>query len=515
MATSVTRRNRHRRRKAGALVATGAAAALLAGSLTAPPANAALFPLSLGSIGELPLANVAIATCDAGDPEVDEALLDSAIADCTNSSPWLLTPVADFVLGLVAPDIAELISVGGLNGALATWGPEAGLNVFNPSLGIPGNSTISGNGYSTAITLLGGEATANANYILAGAIALAATGGIANADSLFGVAVASAIGRPATEIGLGPIIEIGSERVENSAKARALPFGIAIANSSLTPAELIAGLGVQVPEYRASSVALGGIAAAYRAIDGSKGAVCTAVYAEARVSEDGERLESCTGVLFIFQKQQTSEGPNAGFVTYAIKNPFDPGLISPYGDGLASLISTITSGAADLGPVNDLLAGKFVPMFKSDIIRIVMTDDGPKFETDLPQWIEGLLDSNSTSGILATGASEAQTLGADAPDAVAASVEESVEAAPLQVNDPAPIPEAVVQETAPLPEMSYNPPPAEEPVVEAPVVEAPQAEEQSAPEPEADTSVQEAPVGGGAGADSAEGADSDADLVLN
>lgn len=502
MATSPSRRNRrNRRRKAGALVAAGASAALLAGTLTAPPANAALFPLSLGSIGEV--APFAIAACDAGDPVVDEALGSSA--DCTNSSQWLLTPIADLVLGLVVPDIAELISVGGLNGALATWGPELDLGIGGSSAGIPGHSAISGNGYSTAITLLGGEATANANYILAGAIALAATGGIANADSLFGVAVASAIGRPATEI-----LSIGSDRVENSAKARALPLGIAIANTSLTPAELITGVAVDVPEYRASSVALGGIAAAYRAVDGSKGAVCTAVYAEARVTEDGDRRESCTSVLFIFQKQQTSDGENAGLVTYAIKNPFDIDLISPYGDDLASLISSITGGVADLGPVNDLLAGKFVPMFQSDIFRIVMAPDGPKFETDLPEWIAGLLDSNNTNSLLSTSGTQVQNQADDEPTVVAASVDDSVEAAPLQVNEPAPIADTVVEDPAPLPELTFNEPKVEAPATEEPVVEAP-----TSAEPEVPEQAQEAPALDGIGAESADDADSDADLVLN
>lgn len=408
MATSQTRRNRHRRRKAGAAVAVGASAALLAGTLTAPPAQAALLPLSIGSIGEA-LPGL-VAACDAGDPEVSEGLLGST-ADCTNASPWLLTTIADALFGVVAPDLAGLISIGGLNGALATSGLEVDLGLLGPSnVVIPGTAVISGSGYTTAITILGGEAKANADYILAGAVAVAATGGIANADALFGVGVASAIGRPATQIDL-VVVDIGAPRVENSASARALPLGIAIANSSVTLGEVVTGAITNVPQWRASTVALGGITAAYRAVDGSQGAVCTAAYGEARVHKqtldddgnvtDSQRTNSCTSVLFIFQKQQ-NVGKHGGFEVYAIKNPFDIGLVSPYGDDIADLISGISGGIVDLGPLNDVLAGKFVPEFQSDIIRIVMDPAGPKVETDLFDWLGGLSTSTGLSGVLPT-----------------------------------------------------------------------------------------------------------------
>ncbi|MEZ5212879.1 hypothetical protein [Gordonia sp. (in: high G+C Gram-positive bacteria)] len=399
MATSQARKNR-RRRKAGAAVAVGATAALMAGTMTAPPAHADIFPLSIGSIGDA-LPPGAIAACDAGDAEVSNGLLDSS-ADCTGASPWLFSSVADAILGIVAPDIAGLVSVGGLNGALATSGAEIDLgNLFAANLTLPGKATIGGSGYSTAITLLGGESTAKADYLLAGAVAVAAAGGIANAESLFGVSVASAIGRPATQI-----LGLGSPRVENSANAKSLPFGIAIANSSLTLGEAAAGLVSNVHQYRASTVALGGITAAYRSLDGSSGAVCTAAYGEARVHEQtlddsgavesSKRTHSCTSVLFIFQKQQ-NEDQHGGYVVYAIKNPLDIGLVSPFGDNIADLVSEVGGGILDLGPLNDVLAGKFVPEFKSDLIRVVMTDSGPQVETDLFEWISGIINSISSS----------------------------------------------------------------------------------------------------------------------
>ncbi len=421
MATSLIRRNR--RRKAGMAVAVGASAALLAGVMVpAVPAHADLLPLSIGSIGDLPLPG--ITACDAGDTPADIDPLLESTADCTAASPWLLTALADGVLGLFAPDLAGLFTFGGMNGALATSGAEIRLGFGGNSVIIPGSATISGSGYNTALTVLGGNSKAQSDYILSAAVAIAALGGNADASSLFGVAVASAIGRPATQLDLG-LVEFGSPRVENSAKAKALPFGIAIANVSLTPDE---ALGVNpdlelgdildpeewfppMPRHRVSTVALGGITSAYRSIDGSKGAVCTALYGEARVHEDtlnsdgtvasSKRTNSCTSVLFIFQKQQ-NEDQHDGYVVYAIKNPFDIGLVSPFGDNVADLISGVTGGVLDLGDLNDLLAGRFVPEFQSDVLRIVMAPGGPKIESDLPQWLGGLFGSTSTGGTTTT-----------------------------------------------------------------------------------------------------------------
>lgn len=433
-----------RRRKASALVAIGATAALVAGTaIPAAPANAALdlFPLSIGTLGELPVPGVA--ACDAGDNEVDVDLLTPATADCTGASPWLLTQLADGAVGLFAPDLAKLFTFGGMNGALATPGVELDLSIdpLNPIGGLlndsnvllPGKSTIKGSGYNTAVTVLGGEATAKSDYILAGAVAVAAAGGIADANSLFGMSLATAIGRPATQITLEgldlpgealdtPDIALGSPRVKNGASAKALPFGIAIANSSLTPAELLpfdlsdtdlSLGGVQdilenglpnVKQYQANSVALGGVAAAYRSFDGSKGAVCSALYGEARVHEqtlddDGnvsssKRTNSCTSVLFIFQKQQNTEKYGEGVTVYAIKNPFDVGLVSPYGDNLADFVSDATGSIVNLGPLNDILAGKFVPEYQSDIIRLEVGPNGAmKVDTDLFKWLGELFGS--------------------------------------------------------------------------------------------------------------------------
>ena len=502
MTTSQTRRNRRRRKAAAAAVAVGASAALLAGTtLTAPPAQADLLPLSIGSIGEL-LPDV-IAACDAGDPEVSNGLLGSS-ADCTNATPWLLTPVADAILGLVAPELAQLISIGGLNGALATSGLELDLSWGGVDVVIPGTAVIAGSGYTTAITLLGGQSTAKADYVLAAAIAVAAAGGIANADALFGVSVASAVGRPATQIELWPLPSVGSPRVENSANARSLPLGIAIANSSITLSELATGTVANVPQHRASTVALGGITSAYRAVDGSQGAVCTALYGEARVhkqtlDDDGnvvssQRTNSCTSVLFIFQKQQ-NVGEHGGFEVYAIKNPFDVGLVSPFGDDIAGFLSDVTGEAFELGALNDLLAGRFVPEFQSDIIRVVMTDDGPKLETDLPEWLESLFGQTQTNSLLplaaaatddtaptvlsvADKAGEAEEAQADV---TSKSTAESVTDAGIVVNDPAPLPPVETPELADPPAMEVvDQTPQDSPQPEAADTESPSSVEPSA-----------------------------------
>lgn len=516
MTTSQTRRN-CRRRTASAAVAVGASAALLAGTtLTAPPAQADLFPLSIGSIGDV--LPVGVASCDAGDPEIDTDLLNTATADCTQSSPWLLTALADAVLGIVAPDIAGLVSIGGLNGALATPGPEGNVSLFPPNLSvyIPGSAAVSGTGYTTAVTVLGGQSSARADYILAAAVAVAATGGIATADALFGVSVATAVGRPATQASLLPAWDIGSPRVENSATARSLPFGIAIANSSLTVDEVVGGLFANAPQHRASTVALGGITSAYRAVDGSQGAVCTALYGEARVhkqtlDDDGDvvssqRTNSCTSVLFIFQKQQ-NVGEHGAFEVYAIKNPFDIGLVSPFGDDIAAFISDVTEGIINLGPLNDVLAGKFVPEFQSDVIRIVMDPAGPRIETDLPTWLESLFGSAQTNSLLPLAAvatddtaptvlSLAGNAGeAEEPQAgvTSKSTTESVADAGIVVNDPEPLPLVQTPELADPPAIEIvDSVPHESPQPEAPAEQTP-AEQTPADETPADETSAAAP----------------------
>ena len=525
MATSPARHERRktqrRKQKAAGLVAAGAATAMLAGTAIAPPADAApLLPLSIGSIADIPGLNAVAAACNAGDSPADTAL--GATADCTNATPWLLTPIADGVLGLFAPDLMELISIGGLNGALATAGPEGNVSIWplNASVHIPGSASISGSGYTTAITLLGGQSSAKADYLLAAAVAIAATGGIANADALFGVAAASAIGRPATQVGIIPGWSVGSPRVENTAKARALPLGIAIANSSLKPSELLTGALQNVPQYRTSTTALGGITAAYRSVDGSKGAVCTAAYGEARVHEetlddDGDvisskRTNSCTSVLFIFQKQQ-NEDKHGGFEVYAIKNPLDIGLVSPYGDNIAALLAGIGGGIIDLGPLNDVLAGKFVPEFQSDIIRLVMDPSGPKIETDLLEWLEGLfedldlgnlassplanlsgLNPNAVSQALGSSATESSAAADDQPSVHSALADTGAGDAPtaqravntfrgdVTVTD---APEVKEQNLPPLEVATQTPPPAPEPVVTPPAPEPIVTAPAPAPEP--------------------------------
>ena len=169
MATSLTRRNR-RRRKAGTLVAVGAATALLAGGL-APAAPAQAF-----SLADIP------GGCVAGGPNVSLPF-GAGTATCEDASPAILAQIGDGLLGIFLPDLP--ISLGGLNGALGLGFPGIA----------PGHATIEGTGFNTAIAV-GGNATAKSDYYLAGAVALA-LGGEAHAESLFGLSVAaSTIGKP-------------------------------------------------------------------------------------------------------------------------------------------------------------------------------------------------------------------------------------------------------------------------------------------------------------------------------
>lgn len=423
MTTSLNRKAR-RRRKATGLVAVGASAALMGGVL-APAAPADAAPLS---IGDFQIKGLTTA-CDAGDATVSTSGKGNGVrtSDCTKASPWLLSQIGDGIMGLVLPDLAKVITLGGMNGALATSGLEleGDPRFWNPNnktnVQIPGTATISGSGYTTAITLLGGESTAKADYVMAGAIALAATGGIANADALFGVSVATAVGRPALLYHSLLFGDIGAPRIENSATAKSLPMGFAVANSMLTIGEMVDPLYKEngkyyVNRYRTSAVALGGVAAAYHSVDGSQGAVCTAVYAEARVHADkvgqdskvagSQRTNSCTGVLFIFQKQQNVD-KHGGFVVYAIKNPFDVDMVSPFGDNVADFLVELQKAINNVGTgmglptipvaVMELAAGKFVPEFQSDVVRIVMTDGGPKLESDLLDWLGGVFGSNGAA----------------------------------------------------------------------------------------------------------------------
>ena len=420
MATSLNRKAR-RRRKAGALVATGAATAVLAaGSLTAPQAQA----LSLGDLNLPPL----VAACNAGGAVVSQGPVS---ADCSGANKAVVATVGDAILGLFLPDLG--LSLAGMNGALATPGVELNLqNPLKPNLVIPGSASIKGTGYNTALVILGGEASAKSDYFLAGAVALAGGGGKASADSLFGASVATAVGRPAAQVG-----PIGAPALRNSATAQSLPLGFAIANSSniLVPN----GSGALAAERHATATALAGIASASSAMDGSERAVCTAAYGAASVTaKDGSNVRSCTSILFIFQQSQVGGDP----VVYAIKNPFAIGLVSPFGDDLASFIANaIDTLAPDEVPdvLIDLIAGKFVPEFQSDIVRISFENGTPKLGTDLPEWLGGLFAGlGSQSGPTNT---TAQRTAFVAPGQAPSSVSQKVvddgdEAADVVLNDP-------------------------------------------------------------------------------
>lgn len=126
-------------------------------------------------------------------------------------------------------------------------------------------------------------------------------------------------------------------------------------------------------------------------------AVCTAVYAEASVkASNGDNKASCTGVLFIFQQYQNGKD---GDVWYAIKNPLDIGLVSPVSATLAGGISTVLQAMGMPEILADAMSGQFVPKFGSDIVRVSFNGGTPKVETDLPDWIGGLLGSTSTNAL--------------------------------------------------------------------------------------------------------------------
>lgn len=225
-----------------------AAAALVAGGLTAPPAQA----LEIDSTVE----------CAPGQGIVEAAPPESGIANCDNASPWIAAPVIDAILGAVASDLG--ISVADLNKAIVVL---AG-----------GTPTIVGNGFNLALAALGGNPTANAQTPLSGAIALAIAGEANATASLGGVAAA---------------INVGN----STATSNALPLGVT---------------AVMASSGDASATALGGFAGAFPtlvgALQGPDQAICTALYGTASI-DGASGTTSCTSVLFIFQRSQTAGGP--------------------------------------------------------------------------------------------------------------------------------------------------------------------------------------------------------------
>lgn len=511
MATSPSRRNRHRRRKAGVLVACGATAALLASGLPVAPADADV----LEDLG-------AVLTCEAGsgvstktpDRDVTAPLIPDTgwvegqvgSVDCQDSDASIVAQVGDAILGLVLPDLP--IGLASFNRAVIVPNPASLTpTVWGHSFFAPTNATIGGNGYTFALAAISADATADARNYLSGAIALAATGGTANANAnIFGAALATAIGANVIEIP-------GIPGVKPSATADALPAGVAIT--------IVALNGDQ-----ARSKALGGIAmATSNPLDvlatpetGGAQAVCTAVYAEASVqSQNGDNKSSCTGVLFIFQQyQKGADGP----IWYAIKNPFDVNLLSPMSATLTGGISTVLQllGLPEIAA--DALSGQFVPEFGSDIIRISFDGGTPQIETDLPQWLQGLGNSTSANTLLASNSLTAASAAADAPTVLASNVDESVRKAPMEINEPAALPAAEVGPAAPPAEITYK-----EPTFTEPEVSTPAAPELTVNEPAVTEPVQEAPAAGTTGEDatgddsteddSTESVDSAESLVVN
>ena len=312
MATSPARKARRknsRRRKAAGLVAAGAASALLAGTLTPPaPAEAASIIETLGG-------------CLAGGANV-------GTSDCSEADKSIIAELGDGIIQLIAPD-ALPFKLSDLNGAAGIFG---------------GTAKIKGSGFNTAIGGLG-DATANADLWLSGAISLGILGN-AHSSALFGLAAA-----------------VGA--LGGTANADALPGGVAIASI------------VGMPDGTANSTALGGITAAIANVADPK-AVCTALYGTASVTDDGDNVSSCTSVLFIFQQSQEGDDP----VVYAIKNPLDIQLTGLMPEQVAAPILQILEALQAPAALGDILVGNFIPYFGSDIVNIQFVDGVPRSEPE-------------------------------------------------------------------------------------------------------------------------------------
>ncbi|MCF8587463.1 hypothetical protein [Gordonia liuliyuniae] len=393
------------------MMAAAAAAAVAAGSLAPAPATAAEPSL------EVPI-------CSPGEGPIDNPVLGGSV-DCTAASASLIAQGADALIALVAPDLGLKLS--DLNKAFAIG-----------VLGIlTGDATISGDGFTTAVGATG-TAHAKADGVVSGAIAIGSLDGVGDAESTFG-GVSFAAGGGST-----------------TSSAHALPLGIATS----------VGFG-----YDTAATALGGFASAagtspLLAGQSSASTVCTALYGTASVSDGGDNLSSCTSVLFIFQQSQQGDGP----VVYAVKNPFALTLTSP----LAELLPVIGM-AEQLGlelpfpkAVTDLLGVGFVPTFTDDLIRIVMSDDGPKIETDL----FGSKDAATTATPTALAAKHTSPQASD-DDAVAA---DAVTAGDVTAGAPAESEDAIEVEG----------PAAEAPVAEAEAETAPEETETETPAAEAE-----------------------------
>ena len=411
------------------LLATFASASLIAGGMAAPASAAETTALPTYS-------------CDPGEGRTSDAVLKWSV-DCSTATPSVIAQGADAILGLLAPDLG--IKLGDLNKAIAL--PLDLGSQWDPSLLFPGSATISGSGFASAMGV-GGTGTAIADYVLSGAIGIGGLGatGLAHAN-LGGFALAAGIG-------------------DAQANAKALPGGIALA----------VGLGND-----ATAIALGGVAAASGNGDLNEAqSICTAVYGSATVTDPttGANLSSCTSVLFIFQKSQEGDGP----VVYAIKNPLSLALGDPL-KVLADFSAVQESLGIEL-PISkeimELLGGNIIPKFTDDLIRIVMSDDGPKIETDL----FGAKGTVTTAKSTVVAAKSAPTEAADAAAPGAAVGTEEV-----TVNTPAESDGTVDAPTETTPTETETAPSEDETVVE----EAPAQETPADETPEAETSTDETP----------------------
>lgn len=391
-------------------------------------------------------------SCEPGDAPQSSGTSTWSV-NCSGGSRSIIATGADAIIDLLAPDLG--IKLSDLNKAIAI--PlDLGGGVI-PALMFPGEATISGSGFTSAIGV-GGTGTATADDVLSGAIGIGALGAKGSADSMFGgLALAAAVG-------------------DAAADAQALPGGIALA----------IGLGT-----KASALAFGGVAAASGSLGSDAQAICTAVYGTASVSDSttGKNVSSCTSVMFIFQKSQAGDGP----VVYAIKNPFSLALSNPI-----KILADFASVQEALGitlpipkSVMDVLGGNIIPEFTDDLIRIVMADDGPRVESDLFGSADETGDTTQT--VLA-----AKTV-SDADDSVpvtADAVDDSVETvasadAPTAGGTPANEPNA---DETPAEAPKVEETPAEVPADDAPSDEGPVAEVPADETPAADAPAEEAPA---------------------
>ncbi|MBY4570864.1 hypothetical protein ACN95_12655 [Gordonia sihwensis] len=432
---SRSRRQRRTRLTTG-LTAVAASAALLAGGVGAAPANAA------NGLPDFPSHKCAPGQQTAPSPVGDTV-------DCGAARPAVLAKIGDGLIGLVLPDLG--LNLADMNSATAiSLAPLFGTSY-------PGAATIAGTGLASALAV-GGTANAQADAFLSGAISVGSLGAVSDSRATGGLGLSIGAGVSETSV-------------------RALPLGVAIAM----------GLG-----ENATATALGGVAVATGFLDGIANApdptkssvICTALYGKAQVTdgETGKNYSSCTSVAFIFQKSQQGDGP----VVYSIKNPFSLTLGSPLAPmtTLLDMVGALGIPAPFPDSVTGILTGNVIPTFSQDLIRIVMTDHGPRIETDLfakkpaptPPATEPSTASTATrvADVQATSTSAAAdsaqtTVGSDATENTSAETT-------------APSGESSATEPAPAADAAPEP---------APTAEAPAVTDEPAAEPSQDSAAEQ------------------------